>query len=391
MDMTKLALLLAVAGALPGFGQSFQAETVRNPAAAGAVQPNWSAAPDGSPVLSWIEPSQDGSYSLRYAVRHGSSWSAARTVTAGRHFFRHPAESPEVIPLSDKLWLAHWVEMPNESSDAEFVYVSSSTDGLHWTAPLMAHKDRSPVQHGLVSMVGSGAGEASLFWLETPKGEDGPGYLMRTVVDSSGKELREERLDADVCSCCPTAVARTDRGLLVAYRARTPKDIRDIGVIRYENGRWSPLKIVHADNWLLNACPTNAASVSAKGSRAVIAWYTGAQNSPRVEAVFSADAGSTFTKPILVSTGHAYGYTSAVLEEDGGAVVSWLEQAPDNSSRVLVRRINAAGVPGPVLLVAQGGRMALGYPRLFHSASGTFIAWGNPSQPGVETAQLKNK
>src|SRR5579864_1585833 len=276
--MRDVALFLMLAAAVPGFGQKFTAETLANPAAPGSLQPNWSATPDGNAVLSWIEPTKDGSYTLRYAVRRGSNWSEARTIAEHRKFFRHPAEVPEVMAMSDKLWLAHWVEMPKESSEAEFLYVSSSTDGVHWTAPAIAHKDRSEVQHGLVSMVGSGNGEASLFWLETPKGEDGPGYLMRTVVNAAGQEIKEERLDADVCVCCPTAVTKTAKGLLVAYRAHTPDDIRDISVIRFENNRWSLSKNVHADNWHINACPTNAAAVAAKGDKVGLSWYTSAQD-----------------------------------------------------------------------------------------------------------------
>ena len=375
-----------LAAAVPGFGQKFTAETLANPAAAGSLQPNWSATPDGNAVLSWIEPTKDGSFSLRYAVRRGSNWSEARTIAEHRHFFRHPAEVPEVMALGDKQWMAHWVEMPKEGSEAEFLYVSSSTDGVHWTAPAIAHKDRSEVQHGLVSMVASGNGEASLFWLETPKGEDGPGYLMRTLVNATGLEIREERLDPDVCACCPTAVTKTAKGLLVAYRAHTAEDIRDISVIRFENNRWSLPKNVHADNWKINACPTNAAAVAAKGDRVGLAWYTAAQDAPKVQVIFSADSGTTFTKPVVVSTGHAYGYTALALDDDGSAIVSWLEQGKDNAARVLAREITAAGVAGPVVQLAEGGRMALGYPKILHTTGGTFIAWGGSK---LQTAQLK--
>jgi hypothetical protein len=375
-----------LAAAVPGYGQKFTAETLANPAAPGSLQPNWSATPDGSAVLSWIEPTKDGSYSLRYALRRGSNWSEARTIAEHRKFFRHPAEVPEVMALGDKQWMAHWVEMPKESSEAEFLYVSSSTDGVHWTAPAIAHKDRSEVQHGLVSMVASGNGEASLFWLETPKGEDGPGYLMRTLVNATGLEIKEERLDPDVCSCCPTAVTKTAKGLLVAYRAHTAEDIRDISVIRFENNRWSLPKNVHADNWKINACPTNAAAVAAKGDRVGLAWYTAAQDAPKVQVIFSADSGTTFTKPVVVSTGHAYGYTALALDDDGSAIVSWLEQGKDNAARVLAREITAAGVAGPVVQLAEGGRMALGYPKILHTTGGTFIAWGGSK---LQTAQLK--
>jgi BNR repeat-like domain len=385
----NMPLLTLCFAALSAYGQALMPEVVANPAGTGSLQPNWSATPDGHAVFSWVEPAKSGGYALRYAVRGASGWSEAHTIVAGRHFFRHPAEVPEVISLNDHLWMAHWVEMPMESSEAEFVYVSSSTDGMHWSAPVMVNKDRSPVEHGLVSMAAGGNGEASLFWLETPQGEDGPGYLMHSVVNAAGQPVKEERLEPDVCNCCPTAVVPTAKGLLVAYRDRTKDDIRDISVLRLVNGHWSQPKNVHADNWKLNACPTNAAAVAARGDRVALAWYTGAQDMPRVQLVFSPDSGATFGKSVLVSTGHAYGYTSVALAGDGTAFVSWLEQGEGNVARVLARVVNSAGAAGPAVQVAVGGRMALGYPRIVNTGAETWITWGDPKGSKVETALLK--
>ena len=385
--MNKLHLTLCIT-ALSAYGQALTPQTTPNPAAAGSLQPQWSVTPDGHALLSWIEPMNNGGYALRYAVRGRSGWPEARTIVSNRHFFRHPAEVPEVMMLNDHLWMAHWVENVADS-DAEFVYVSSSTDGIHWSAPIMVNKDRSQVEHGLVSMIGSGNQEASLFWLETPQGEDGPGYLMHSVVNAKGQAIQEERLEPDVCNCCPTAVVRTAKGLLVAYRDRTKDDIRDISVLRFENGKWSQPKNVHADNWKLNACPTNAAAVAARGDRVALSWYTGAQNSPRVQAIFSSDGGATFGKPVVVSTGHAYGYTSIALAEDGAALVSWLQQGENNAARVLARAVTSAGAAGPVVQLAQGGRMALGYPRVVSAGTETWIAWGDPKASRVDTALLK--
>jgi len=380
--MRTLRFLLAIGiFAASAWAQALSATALTNPGGAGSLQPNLSASPDGSIVLNWIEPAKDGSFSLRYAVRRGNTWSEPVTIAAHRHFFRHPAEVPEVMQMKGGRWLAHWVEN-QDSSDAEFVYVSSSVDGTHWTAPLQAHHDHSPVQHGLVSMAETPEG-ASLFWLEALKGEDGPVYLMRTIVDASGKEVNEERLDADVCSCCPTAVARTSKGLIVAYRDHTPKDIRDIAVLRLENGHWSPSKIIYDDNWQIDACPINAAAVAAKGDRVVIAWFTAAKNSPQVKVVFSTDGGATFTKPVVVSTGHAFGYASVVLDDNGNAQVSWLEQGPAGA-RVLIRNAAAAGSLGPVLEVAKGEKSSLGYPKLTRAGKDTFIAWATSSK--VQTA-----
>jgi hypothetical protein len=250
----------------------------------------------------------------------------------------------------------------------------------------MAHRDRSPVQHGLVSMVESGSGEASIIWLKGGQDEEAPTAMMRTVVNAAGKEVKEERLDADVCACCPTAIVKTKRGLLIAYRDHTPEDIRDISILRFENGQWSQPKNLNPDKWHINACPTNAATVAASGDRVAVAWFTAGQDSPRTLIAFSNDSGSTFSKPVTVSTGHSFGYTSVVLDENG-AIISWLEQAKSGgSARVLVRSVTFAGAVGPVVQVVEGGRMALGYPRLLRSGNDTFVAWGDAKQ--IQTARL---
>jgi hypothetical protein len=273
--------------------------------------------------------------------------------------------------------MAHWIEAPKEGSEAEYIYISASQDGVHWTDPIMANKDRHPVQHGLASMVASGPREASLVWLQALKGEDAPVSLMRTVIDANGAVVKEEDLDSDVCACCPTSVVETQRGLLVAYRDRTPDNIRDIATIRFENGKWSASKIIFPDNWRLDACPVNAASAAAKGENVAIAWYTAASDKPRVEMAFSADAGATFSKAVIVSTGEAYGYASVAMDEGGGgAMVSWLERG-GGAARLLVRHVAPDGTMGAVTQAAQGDRVSLGYPRLVRAGNDVFIAWGN--------------
>ncbi|HWE49544.1 MAG TPA: exo-alpha-sialidase [Bryobacteraceae bacterium] len=390
--MNPAVWLVALTAPLFGqalFGQALKMEPAPSPAGPDSLQANWSTAADGSPLLSWVEKSKDGFDTLRYAVHRGSAWSEARTIAAHRHFFHHPAELPEVIALSGGPLLAHWVELPKEDSEAEFLYVSASADGVHWSTPRVAHKDTSLVQHGLGSMAASGPREASLIWLQALKGEDGPVTLMRTVVSAEGAVVKEETLDPDVCACCPTSVVRTAKGLLVAYRDHTPANIRDISTIRLENGHWSASKNIFPDNWKIDACPVNAATAAAKGDSVAVAWYTASSDKARVEMALSSDDGATFGKASTVSTGQAYGYTSTAMDDSGGAIVSWLERG-GGAARVLVRRVSAAGVAGPVLQVAQGDRAALGYPRMLKAGGETWIAWGNgDSGSKVSVAILK--
>jgi hypothetical protein len=382
MKKAALFLLLSLTGAGGTiFGQALKLEAVQNPTGPGSSQVNLTAAADGNAILSWVE-----SDTLKYAIRKGNQWSEPRTIAAKRHFFHHPAELPEVITLPGGTFLAHWIETPKPDSEAEFIYISSSRDGLKWTAPVMGHHDKSDVQHGLASIVANGDKEASLFWLQALNGPDKPTSLMRTVIGVDGTEVKEETLDADVCECCPTAAVRTARGVLVAYRDHTKDDIRDIAVTRLESGRWTSPKIVYPDKWQVDACPVNAASAAAKGDKVAISWYTASGEKPRVELATSLDSGATFSKAAVISTGQAYGYSSVALDDAGSAFVSWLEHAADGA-KVLVRHVSAEGVAGPVTQVATGTRKNLGYPRLVRAGNETWIAWNTDSK--AQTARLK--
>ncbi|MDP9055606.1 MAG: hypothetical protein M3N93_15095 [Acidobacteriota bacterium] len=371
-------MFLLAAGAMAG--QTLKTEALTNPSGPDSSQVNWSVTQDGSAIMSWVE-----SDTLKYAIRRGSQWSEPRTVAAKRHFFHHPAELPEVIAMPKGAYMAHWIEAPNPDSEAEFIFVSASKDGVKWTTPAPGQRDKSDVEHGLASMVSNGDGAASIFFLQSLKGPDAPTSLMRSVIGADGRELREEMLAADVCECCPTSAARTARGLIVAFRGRTQDNIRDIAVTRFENGRWTSPKIVFPDKWQLDACPVNAASVSAKGDKVAISWYTASGDKPRVELAMSPDSGADFSKAVVISTGNAYGYTSIAIDDAGGAYVSWLERGGDNA-KLLARHVSADGTAGPVTEVATGARKTLGYPRLIRAGKETLIAWNTESK--VMTAKL---
>lgn len=382
----RILLILALSVAVRA--QSIKVEPVASPAGESSSQANWAVNAQGDPVLTWIETAKAGTDVLRYAVRHGGQWSQPHTIASARHFFRQPAEIPSVAALSDGTLIAEWIEgSPNGGdSDAEFVYISSSHDGATWSKPVMANRDKTQSQHGLASIVASGSHEASLIWLQALKGDDGPASLMRTVVDASGSALKEESINPDVCQCCPTSVIQTRQGILIAYRAHTAQDIRDIAVVRYEKGQWQPNKTVFNDGWKINACPTNAASASGAGAHVAVGWYTAAGQMPRAEFAASSDGGATFLKPVTVSTGSSYGYVSTAVASDGAATISWLERS-GNGARLLVRNVSSTGALGPVAEVAHGSRMDLGYPRLVQAWSETLVTWGGGTAR-VQTAKL---
>ena len=54
-------------------------------------------------------------------------------------------------------------------------------------------------------------------------------------------------IDDRICDCCQTSAAMTSRGPVVVYRDRSPDEIRDIGILRRVDGKWTQPAIVHAD------------------------------------------------------------------------------------------------------------------------------------------------
>ena len=90
-----------------------------------------------------------------------------------------------------------------------------------------------------------------------PETESGDMSLRASVYDAAGKQLRETVVVPRVCECCSTSVAETSEGVIAAFRNRSATEVRDIYVTRFAEGRWSAPAIVHADGWMINACPIN--------------------------------------------------------------------------------------------------------------------------------------
>lgn len=139
----------------------------RNPAVPRSISPNLTRTPAGRVLLSWLEPKGNSEYGLRFAIRQQDAWTEVRTVTTRRNFMKHPAELPVVTMLSENNFVALWTQGKGVSSDGEDVYASGSRDGGRtWLLPVRVHRDNSTAEHGLVSMLATGADQAMIVWLD---------------------------------------------------------------------------------------------------------------------------------------------------------------------------------------------------------------------------------
>jgi hypothetical protein len=373
------ALLLAIgyAQSTPQTSPPMRIETLHSPAGANSSEPQITAQGDRV-ILSWLEVSGERA-TLKFAERTASGWSNAQTVASGTHFFVNSYDVPSVRALADGTLVAHWEEKlgADEDSDASKVMLSWSKDqGKTWLRPVSPHHDGTNTEHGFASLFQAPGSGLGLVWIDgratNPKTESGDMSLRASVYDATGKQLRETVVVPRVCECCSTSVAETSEGVIVAFRNRSATEVRDIYVTRFAEGRWSAPAIVHADGWMIDACPINGPSVSARGRDVAVAWFMAKGDQGRAFVAFSHDAGRTFGAPVRVDDAASLGRLGVQMLDNGNAAVIWIEKG-SQGSQFRVRMINSAGTRSAPVTIAntEGSR----YPRIMGVSDELLFSW----------------
>jgi hypothetical protein len=356
------------------------------PASPGAAQP-FAATSGDHLLLSWTEPAGDG-HALRFARWDGSTWSEPATAASGADWFVNWADFPSVVDLGDGVMLAHWLQRSGPGRYSYDVMISRSTDnGRTWSAPQRPHRDGTETEHGFVSLFRHGDG-AGAVWLDGRQYAEVDGVpatnemqLRFAAMHADGTIAEDIRLDDRICDCCQTAVALTDRGPVVAYRDRTDDEVRDISVTRLVDGAWTAPQPLHADNWVINACPVNGPAAHGDGDVAVVAWFTAANDTPRVRVAFSGDGGETFGQPVTVDDGNPIGRVDVLLLDGDRALVVWLERVGEDAE-VRGRIVRQDGGRGEARTLAAtiSGRSG-GFPRMARRGDEVILSWTEPGEP----------
>jgi hypothetical protein len=335
--------------------------------------------------LSWIEQRSDTAM-LRVVKWSESLWSEPVNLASGTDWFVNWADFPQVAVNEGNL-LATFLQKSDTATFAyDIHYVLRSSDGSTLTRKL--HTDTTHTEHGFVSVVPNDDGSFFLSWLDGRNTGGGSGHQHHGAMTLRGGVLTldgtfsDSELDARVCDCCSTSATAIPGGILVAYRDRSPEEVRDIGVIRNLEGHWAESRIVHEDNWVIPGCPVNGPSVDAWNSKVALAWFTAAGDDPRVMLALSSDAGSTFGLPTRLDSGNATGRVALTWISSEELLVSWME--PRGKDEFLIcNRVSAKGEILKEYVIAEiSPERATGFPQLQKVGSYLVVAWTETSDAG---------
>lgn len=338
----------------------------------------------GRLLLSWLDDDGNGMRTFRFAIHENGTWTKPRAITSGRRLMLNWADSPSVIFLPDGRLAAHWLER-HDSAGAYGIRIAFARDpDASWITAFASTRPTTEGYEGFVSLGASGQ-EVHASFLDHSK----PVTALRVArFTSDGRLLDDRVVDADVCSCCQTAIATAGGAPIVAYRGHTQDEVRDIRAVRLREGRGRRPRLVARDNWRINACPVNGPSLVADGQRAGVAWYTSA-TSPKVWLAFSDDAGGAYGSPIRIDDGRPIGRPCLALLPDSRAMraaVIWLEQT-EVGARLRLRVISpTTGTSEPITVAAVSAGRSVGFPRVVTASDGLVIAW--TSDVGVATSTV---
>jgi hypothetical protein len=367
----------AIAIACERAPRDFVLAQVDSPAPPGSRFPMLAADSSGRAVLTWNVLGADSIPAVRYAIRDATlHWNAPATLARESVVLVNWADVAGVVPLDDGRLIGHWLQRGTDRGSYNLLVAQSVTQDL-WSAPVVPHDRAQRGEHGFASVVTMPGHLAGIQFLDGSANADGTMALRHVTLDAGTRTISSVILDATVCECCPTSAAIASLGPVVVYRGRTSDNVRDIRIVRFVDGAWRQPSAVHDDDWRIEACPVNGATVAADGDRVAVAWFTAARDTARVRIAFSRDGGGSFARAIDVDSGPAaIGRVAVALLPGSHALAVWLHRRSESIAEVAIAAVHPdSGVTWRGTLGTTDAGRASGFPRAVRAGRSVFIAW----------------
>ncbi len=334
-------------------------------------------------LLSWVEKIGDSTVGLKYSQFLEGKWQAPGEIISGNDWFVNWADFPAITENNGHL-LSYILKRSSEGTYSYDVKLNLLPKGQpQWKTDLPLHTDSTATEHGFVTILPYGRDSFFVTWLDGRNTSaighqhSGAMSLRAAEVSITGLVLDETLLDDRTCDCCQTTAAITANGPIVIYRDRSGDEVRDISIVRKVNGSWTKPEPIHNDNWKINGCPVNGPKCATIGNNLAVAWYTEADNDPRINVVFSGDGGESFDRPLQIEESDAIGRVDVLLMDGENAIVSWMGKT-EGSARFKAVKANRWGkVNTPLVIGEIDASRKSGFPQMELIGDKVYFAWTN--------------
>ena len=365
MKFVRLLGLYVIAAVLPLVAVDWSELPL--PAGPDSDTPSLARSQDGNVYVSWTttEDDQHALWISRFD-RESKGWQTAVRIAHGLNWFINWADNATITTgLRGRVaavWYAH-----NADAGYHAVVSTSADHGQTWSSPrpLSTESDRTE----FVSFVPLLNGSWLAVWLDNRARESSGSMQLRSRIIGSAEP--DTLVDNRVCDCCPISTLVLPNGsVLAAYRDRSDSEVRDIAYQSFSRGNWSEAIAPVQDNWVIEGCPVNGASLSRRNGHVATAWFTGANNTSQVMTARSHNLGRSWNLVARLDDPEhpAKGSANSTVLRDGSQWVSWIEEGGTMALRALARdgglsRINrmpgkSGGKPSMVVLTNNSNEAA---------------------------------
>lgn len=373
--------------------------SIKSPTSIGSMQP-FLFSKDKNLFMSWTQKMNDSIYTLNYSELKKGKWTETIEITRGDNWFVNWADFPAISENNGNI-LTYILQKSEASTYAYDIHMYlAGTNENSVNKNFILHSDSTKTEHGFVSMLPYKDDSFFVTWLDgrnTGGGSHDVGHssngamsVRAASVLQTGEVVDDTLVDNKTCDCCQTSAAITPKGPIIVYRDRTDDEVRDIYISRLLDGSWTIPKPIHNDNWIINGCPVNGPKAATYNNSLVVAWFTAAKNTPKVNIIFSDDSGKSFDTPIQIDNGKPIGRVDVALLDENNALVSWMESS-ENGAEIKVVKVNSNGAKQkPLIAASLSAARSSGFPQMEVFNDTVYFAWNDISenQPVIKMTRI---
>lgn len=324
-----------------------------------AAEPTTAASADGNFYVAWVnhEAKQADVMLTRFDANGKAGGAPVRVNPEAGIATAWRGDPPSVaVGKNGSVYVVWTARVESDGKKGTDLYLSVSSDkGQTFAAPVKINDDKAPGAHGMHALGVADDGRIYVSWLDernvhTPKPstkadghhmESNRELFVASSTDGGRTFSPNRKVAGEACPCCKTALAvATDGTVYIGWRQVLPGNFRHIAVTSSADAgaTFSKPVIVSDDKWMLEGCPVSGPSLAAADGVLKVLWYAaGEGNAPGLYVAESKDKGRSFSPRQLLAQEGVRG--TPVLAADGSSTVAIWEMTGGAAAETRFRKL----------------------------------------------------